>query len=317
MIPNPLLSLAVPTYNRSDILEENLRAMLPDLVRHRVAVHISDDSPNDQTQDMVDRLRREFPLLVYRKNDPRHGHDANFFATLAMPDTDYVWYLGDSMFLQPGMLGEVLEALDRHRPDFCFANSYARDDRSRLIEGADVHPFLLERTWYLTLSGATVYGRSARGILVTEERKADWKNFPQLGLILEACSRSDQRLMWLGTSGLAFNRKKSSYWLKSAFEVFVKDWTTLIRSFPTLFTHEEQNRVIRSHGLNTRLFDLLSLVQLRAIGALSAAELKRHRQAFAVASPIHPVWATLVARVPVGLISAGRALKSGWRKRRH
>ncbi|MBB3195168.1 glycosyltransferase family 2 protein [Roseateles terrae] len=315
MTPNPLLSLAIPTYNRSEILLENLRAMLPDLMAHQVAVFISDDSTDDLTAQKVRALQQEYPLLTYRRNEPRHGHDANFFATVSMPDTDYVWYLGDSLFLQPGMLGTALEALATHRPDLCFVNAYVHDDQTRLLEGDDVHAFLLDRTWYLTLSGATIYSRGIRMLPVEEARKWSWKNFPQLGLILEACSRAPRRLLWLGPTGIAFNRKKSSYWLKSAFDVFVKDWTTLIRSFPTLFSRVEQDRIIRSHAEHTQLFNLVSLLQLRAMGALTVETLQQHRQAFAIASPIPPWWASVVARVPVRAIHAARAVKA-WRRQR-
>ncbi|MFW9616603.1 glycosyltransferase family 2 protein [Aquabacterium sp.] len=298
MRPNPLLAIAIPTYNRSDILRENLRAMLPELLKHHISVYLSDDSSDDRTREMADDLRTEFPLLVYRKNDPRFGHDANFFATLAMPNTDYVWYLGDSLYCEPGTLGSVLAALAQTRPDFCFINAYAPEPGSRLIEGEAVHPFLLDRTWYLTLSGATIYGRAPRAMQIPIDRRADWKNFPQLGLILEACAQAPRRMHWLGAPMLKFNRKKSSYWLKSAFSVFVKDWSKLIRSFPTLFSPAEQDHVIRSHGVHTRLFGPVSLIQLRALGALTLEELERCGPDFATASPIAPEWARLVARLP-------------------
>ena len=315
MTPNPLLAIAIPTYNRTEILQENLRAMLPDLIEHQVSVYISDDSPDDRTREMVEKLCAEFPLLVYRKNDPRFGHDANFFATLAMPDTEYVWYLGDSLYFESGMLGRVLEALSETRPDFCFLNAYAPEPGSRLVEGEAVHPFLLDRTWYLTLSGATIYGRTPRALRIADARRADWKNFPQLGLILESCAQTPQRLQWLGTPILKFNRKKSSYWLKSAFSVFVKDWCALIRSFPSLFSPSEQDRIIRSHGVHTRLFGPVSLIQLRALGALTVEELDQHWRDFAIASPIAPLWAQILARLPQPVVAAAWSLAFATRNR--
>lgn len=303
MTPNSLLAIAIPTYNRSDVLMENLRVMLPELLEHRVAVYISDDSSDDRTREMADALHTEFPLLVYRKNDPRFGHDANFFATINMPDTDYVWYLGDSLYFMPGSLDSVLNALAQTRPDFCFLNAYAPELDSRVIEGAAVHSFLLDRTWYLTLSGATIYGRASRTMQIAKGHRGNWKNFPQLGLILEACTQAHRRIYWLASPLLKCNPKKSSYWLKSAVGVFVEDWSTLIRSFPTLFTPEEQDRVIRSHGVHTRLFGPVSLIQLRAIGALTLEELERCGQDFAIASPIAPTWARLIARLPQRVVA--------------
>ena len=305
MTPNSLLAIAIPTYNRCEILRENLQSMLPELLEYRVAVYLSDDSSDERTRQMADDIGAEYPLLVYRKNTPRLGHDANFAATLSMPVAEYVWYLGDSQFFVPGSLGKVLAALADVRPDFCFVDASALDGSTRLIEGDSVHPFLLERTWYLTLTGATIFGRASRSLPIPETRWLRWRNFPQLGLILETCAVTSPRLLWLEPQMLSFNRKKkSSYWAKSAFSVFVGDWTAIIRSFPTLFTHEEQDCIIRSHGVNTGLFSVTSIVYLRALGALTVEELDRHYRDFALVSPISPIWARLVARLPQRLIAA-------------
>lgn len=299
MIPSSLLAIAIPTYNRSDILRENLKRILPELREHRVAVYISDDSTDDLTRELCVDLYAEFPLLVYKQNNPRLGHDANFIETLSIPqDVDYVWYMGDSLYFVPGALSYILNVLAETRPDFCFLNAYVPEIGARLIEGSEVHGFLLDRTWYLTLSGATIYGRSPRNIAIPKSRWADWRNFPQLGLILEACSDEPQRLYWLGEPLLKFNRKKSSYWLKSAMSVFIEDWSRLIRSFPLLFSPEEQNIVIRSHGMHTGLFGPISLIQLRALGALTVDEIDKYSTEFVVASPISPRWAHIVSRLP-------------------
>jgi abequosyltransferase len=304
MTPNPLLSIAIPTYNRSEILRENLQGMLPQLRKHSIAVYISDDSSDDQTLVMVESLRAEYPLFIYRKNHPRFGHDANFFATIAMADTEYVWYLGDSWYFTPGTLDKVLDALCETRPDICFINALKPSGGMRIIEGEAVHPFLLDCTWYLTLTGATIYGRASRELQISATQKSGWKNFPQLGLILETCLQAHSRLLWLDSTMLRSNRNKSSYWIKSAFSVFVKDWSALVRSFPTLFNPIEQDRVIRSHGINTRLFGPISLVYLRSIGALTVNELELHRREFAIASPISPMWARFLAQVPQRVMAA-------------
>jgi len=304
MIGNALLAIAIPTYNRCEVLQENLRSMLPELLEHRIIVYISDDSSNEQTRTMIDALRAYYPLFVYRKNEPRLGHDANFFATLAMPDTDYVWYMGDSQYFNPGSLGEVLTTLSHKRPNFCFVNANVPDKGTYVIEGEAVQPFLVDRTWYLTRTGATIYDRASRALRIEETRRNSWTNFPQLGLILESCALEPQRLLWIGESTLRFNhKKKSSYWAGSAFEVFVKDWSALIRSFPVLFDKTEQDFIIRSHGVNTGLFGLASLVFLRSIGALNRESLNQHKQDFQIASPILPIWARLLTRLPQRVIS--------------
>jgi glycosyltransferase involved in cell wall biosynthesis len=297
--PNSKLAIAIPTYNRAKILEENIKIMMPELRQHGIPVFISDDSSDSQTKIVVDRLRTEYANIHYQYNQPGLGHDKNFFATLGMADYDYVWYMGDSVYCEPGSLQGILNTLETGA-DFIFINSYAKDEHSRFI--GDTHAFLLMRTWYLTLTGATIYGRRPRSLAVDDSRKACWRNFVQLGLILEYCSQRPASLYWYGTPSLGFNKRKRSYWMKSAMDVFVGDWTSLIQSFPTLFSMAEMPNVIRSHAVHTGIFGLKSLIFFRANEGLSVSIIKKHEKEYAVASPSSVSMAYVVARIPVSLL---------------
>lgn len=298
-LPSSKLAIAIPTYNRADILEENLLIMLPELKRYAIPVFISDDSSDLKTQALVERIRQEYADIHYHHNQPGLGHDTNFFATLGMADHDYVWYMGDSVYCEPGCLQEILKSM-KMGADFIFINSYVKDENSRLI--GDAHVFLLERAWYLTLTGATIYGRRPRSLLIDESRKACWRNFVQLGLILEYCSQQPASLYWHGMPSLGFNKKKRSYWMKSALDVFVGDWTTLIKSFPAFFSTAEMQTVIRSHAVHTGIFGLKKLMFFRANDGLSVPIIQKHEKDYAVASPTGVPITYAVARIPVPLL---------------
>lgn len=296
---NTRLAISIPTYNRANILEENIRIMLMELKLHAIPVFISDDSTDRQTQEVVKRLQHEYAGIHYQYNQPGLGHDKNFFHTLGLADCDYVWYMGDSVYFLPGSLEGILKTLETGA-DFIFINSYANDMDSRLI--GDTHDFLLERTWYLTLTGATIYGRRARSLVIEESRKVRWRNFVQLGLILEYCSQHPASVYWYGPLSLGFNKKKRSYWMKSALDVFVGDWTAFVKSFPVLFSAAEMKAVIRSHAVNTGIFSLKSLIFSRAQGDLNVHILKKHENDYSVASPTDVRAAYAVAQIPVPLL---------------
>lgn len=296
---NKKLAIAIPTFNRSEIIEENLLQMLPELQHHDIAVYISDDSTDLKTQEVVTRLQMQYEHIYYRHNQPGLGHDRNFFATLAMPDCDYVWYMGDSLYFPQGVISEIIEVLDGV-VDFCFVNYRVEDNICRHI--TSVHDFLVERTWYLTLTGATIYGRKPRVLLQQQGRILNWKNFVQLGMILEYCSTHSASMYWFGKPALCVNeKKKSSYWAKNAFIVFVGDWSMLIRSFQGYFSESEIRTVIRSHAIVTRLFYFKHLLFLRRQGGLSLELLQKFKKDFPVASPISPIWAYLIALVPASI----------------
>lgn len=310
---NSRLALAIPTYNRSAILQENLQKMLPEIREHSISVYISDDSTDSATEQMIAELQQEYEFIFYRRNQPGLGHDRNFFATLALPDSAFVWYLGDSLYLRPGALTEVLPLLENDC-DFVFVNSYAPEFTDRTIASAEVKDFLVDRAWYLTLSGATLYGQRPRSLCVAEERRKQWKNFPQLGLIFEAASLISLSCVWVGTPSILFNRKKTSYWQRTALSVFVRDWAALVRSFPELFSPAEANYVIRSHGVNTGIFSLIWLMKLRALGGLRSAEINALGSDFALASPINANWAKFVCLIPPfiakALLAGGGKMKN-------
>ena len=213
-----------------------------------------------------------------------------------MVDTDYVWYLGDSVFVNSGGFETVLNTL-KSAPDLCFVNAYVVDRKSQHLKPEQMREFLMDRTWYLTLSGATIYGRKSRALSVSETRKKQWKNFPQLGFVLEYCSVYSAHCEWLGKRILEVNKNKKSYWEQEALRVFVRDWSALIRSFPQLFSEIEANSVIRSHSERMGLFGPWGLIRLRALNVLNFQVLSEFGPDFAIASG-HSAWASFLCCIP-------------------
>ena len=295
------LAIAIPTYNRPLILEQNLTAMLPDLCRNRIPIYVSDDSTETETEAVIRRLAARYELIHYKRNIPSLGHDGNFFQTVVMPDADYVWYLGDSVFIKPGVLNQILPLLDSD-VDFCFVNAYTTGGAVEHVSPSDMPSFLRMRTWYLTLSGATIYGRRPRKLVVSDDNRGNWTNFPQLGLILEYCAKRSAHSYWFGPPGIGINANKRSYWATSAFEVFVRDWSKLIRSFPQLFPDDVASEVIRSHALNTGLFGFKHLMSLRAHGVLSRSVLRQFEEEFSIATPLSLAYARTLCLVPPQLL---------------
>jgi abequosyltransferase len=277
-------AIAIPTYNRRAILEENLAFILPVLRKHSVQVYISDDSNNDETKEMIARL--EYDRIFYVKNTPANGHDLNFFRTLSMPDAEYVWYLGDSITVFPERLEEIIGTLSSGA-DFIFLNSGQTSAPGGIVP--DIAEFLHQKAWYLSLTGATIYGRKPRALLSKYlEPVAAWKNIPHLGLILEYASTHSASAYWFAQQAFTIHRKKKSYWKKDAVSVFATDWVTQIDSFKVFFG-ERLEEVVRSHSANSGIFKIPHLLSLRANGGLDLKVIKLHEKDLVRASAT-PMW---------------------------
>jgi abequosyltransferase len=279
---NNKLSIAIPTYNRSKVLESNLESILPDLIEQKIQVFISDDSNNFETQVIVTNLKSKYAGIIYKKNNPSLGHDENFFQTINLPNTDFVWYVGDSMRIKKGCIKEILSILEKNI-DIMFVNYLVNDNVSRAI--INHREFIIDRSWYLTLSGATIYGRKSRSMPILNEEKLNWRNFVQLGLIMKYVLSQSPNIYWFGLSTIELNtEKKSSYWISNVLQVFVDDWINLIKDFDKYLSDEEIVIVIKSHAKQTKLFSFKRLLLFRESKGLTFAKIRNHRENLNIAA---------------------------------
>lgn len=311
-MPDPRLVISIPTYERADILEENLRRMAPALLGLGVPVSIFDDSRTDLTAQAVERLRTELGLeLTYRRNIPALGHDANVIVALTAPRGDYVWLLGDSIYAEPADIEDLHRRLDSQ--DFVFLNG--RDgaetpDRLDLTAAAGSLPaFLSDQVWQLTLTGATLY--SAR--VISWWRVADhrvYTNFPQLSVILGfVVARQDARADWVGHRTARSNQRKVSYWLSKAIQTFGVDWDAVIRGHAGAFRPGSLGNVLASHSVHTGVLGFVNLVNLRASGELPWHVSRSRWQVLNRCSSC-PAWQlAAITLTPAGLLSRARALR--------
>jgi glycosyltransferase involved in cell wall biosynthesis len=300
---NQLLAIAIPTYNRPDILIENLELLLPELRDTNVPIYISDDSTNDLTKNKIAQFQSLYPLIYYFRNTPSLGHDLNCLHTLGLPDSQYIWYLGDGIQIRPGGLRKILDVLSQNKCDFLVVNDLNRPTIA-LETGLykDPSSILKLLAWHMTLSGATVYNSGH----IKSKRESYIKyinsNFMQLGIILSNLLSLENGLYWLNERWIETNKKKKSYWEGSVFKVFAKDWTRLIASLPNTIPSRVKRRAIREHSLKTHLLELDSLYQFRLKGILGIKQFFKYWFYFHRASNV-PLWQIgLIACAPECLL---------------
>ena len=269
------LSIAIPTYKRPQILHDNLLTMLPQLRSFGIPVYVSDDSPDSETESMVGDFKKIYPNIFYRKNSPALGHDLNCLSTLRWPDTDYVWYLGDSMFIAEGGAKRVLDAINEH-PVFVFTNFNFGPFARATGDIPDLQVFLTESAWYLTLTGATVYSQKVIDWHSSVSGRKIYKNFMQLGIILEYASFFNEHAYWLSEQCLGANTRKKSYWRKDVISVFASDWAAIIESFPKLFLNSMPS-VLKSHSKHSGLYRIGNMLNFRADRAITAKILRENK----------------------------------------
>lgn len=265
------------------MLKNNIKIMLHKIKEFDLGVYISDDSSNSDTSEMIKNLIYEtgYQNFFYIKNTPALGHDLNCFSSLKLPDSDYVWYLGDSVIIESHAIDKVMNIIlgdESGLPDIISVNC---DGKVNLTTGfvKNTLDFLVNTTWYITMTGASIYSRPVIEFSKKLEFKSSYKNFSQLAIILEYCKgNSKARYFWVNDNAIYVNKnKKTSYWSSNAINVFAVDWWNFVSHFSGLFDEKQMRCVALSHSKHTSILGFLNLLKVRSQNRLTRDILKQNQ----------------------------------------
>jgi abequosyltransferase len=120
----PLLTIAIPTFNRSGVLGQllaSLSAQVPDDAS--VEILVSDNASPDDTSRVVEEARQEGLRVEYIRNAKNIGADGNFLQCYERAAGKYVWIFSDDDLLRPGALGSILNYLSQEEYDLVYVSS--------------------------------------------------------------------------------------------------------------------------------------------------------------------------------------------------
>jgi len=117
----PLLTFAVPTYNRPREIERLLGRAVPQLAEFpgEVDVLIKDDSTNDDSEKAARAILDKYKVPYSYARGKKEGIDPANIYLAQHAKGDFVWWFGDDDELLPGSVAKVLSAIKKH-PDAGF-----------------------------------------------------------------------------------------------------------------------------------------------------------------------------------------------------
>ncbi len=133
-LPRPLLTIAVPTFNRAAQLKDLLAVLQPQIAGvPEVEVFVSDNASDDDTPEVIGCAQRSFAAANARLRTHRHstnlGSDANFAFCFRQAAGTFFWMCGDDDLIVPGAVDEMLGLLKTPKGspadiDLIYATSY-------------------------------------------------------------------------------------------------------------------------------------------------------------------------------------------------
>lgn len=125
MQAKPLLTIAIPTHNRSSMLEDLLSSLFDQLTSEpRVELLVSDNASPDGTPEVVERFLEQGLRIRYLRNKTNIGPDANFLQCFEQACGKYVWIISDDDVLTSDAVGKVVTYLSEGEYDLAYVNSY-------------------------------------------------------------------------------------------------------------------------------------------------------------------------------------------------
>ena len=108
----PLLSICIPTYNRSEMLETCLQAIYHSIVDLKnVEIIVSDNASVDNTKFILDKWKVCIPHMRVFVQDINLGAEGNFFFLATRASGEYLWVFGDDDRFNTDTIGYVLSKL--------------------------------------------------------------------------------------------------------------------------------------------------------------------------------------------------------------
>ncbi len=321
---NARLSFAVPTYRRPEQLARCLRSLIAAAEPYRVAIHVADDSTSTLNEPVLAEARRRYPLVHAHRNGRNLGIDGNILHSADLPETEFVWLMGEDDRIVPHAVERVLAALNIGPPPaFLFVNYASLDERVRLVLRERALPLSADGEWPADRFLAE-YGWAAGfigGCVINKER---WNRtrpdaylgtyFAHVGRIFESVAGASVRV---AAEPLVWNRcgtAKLFTWTGQAFEV-LEGWSRMIAALAPYYPAEIRQAAViafrRTHGLDSLKF----LAYLRADAAYDARawrEIIRPRGG----SAAYRWGAWALAHLPAGPLNFLRACFNRWRFRR-
>ena len=148
-MPDKLLSISIPTFNRWEYLSD----LLPNLLEqsrevdpdgHKIEIIINDNASTDGTANGIFAIEKT--RLRYFRNDTNIGGDANFIECVKRASAKYVWIFGDDDIIVDGGIKRLFYVLQNLSPCLVITismlpqSSHYLDYRNLLIDALKFDP---------------------------------------------------------------------------------------------------------------------------------------------------------------------------------
>lgn len=161
----PLISICIPTYNRSTYLQQVLESYVKEkeVIDGKVEIVISDNASTDDTEKLVREYQKTYPHIRYFRN-AKNIIDRNFPLAMSRGKGVLRKLCNDTLQIRSGYLARLYNVVERYRDEqpFLFFHNQGGDEE-RLCHG--MNEFLFQVGHDITFIGSfSLWKKDCQGL---------------------------------------------------------------------------------------------------------------------------------------------------------
>ncbi|HEY9078879.1 glycosyltransferase family 2 protein [Magnetovibrio sp.] len=304
MPANKKLAIAVPTYNRADILDFFLQTYVPVVREHDIAIYISNNGSSDNTLEVVEKWQQQYPYIVCSTFEKTVDVDENVQKALSLSEAEYTWVTGDGFEIPPKTLDMILDILpdDGTHYDFIVTDLVGRKREVEEKVFTDKTETLEKLGWIISCLGCTIFHRNA--IQNGHFEKYRYTGFGHVGVVFDYITKPGFRLYWAPDAIIVSLKSPvrkpgwGSYFFVNIFET----WPNVIALLPDSYSDASKTIARRALQQKTGILRWRYLLGIRAQGILDRESYKKYGEKLReVTSDLTMMYVWILTFMPKGL----------------
>jgi abequosyltransferase len=300
------ISIAIPTFNQSIFLNLFFMKHILLLKKLNIQVVVSDNASPDDTELVVKKWQKEFPLISYYCNEKNVGYDKNVLAALGYSKTKYTWLMGDTYYISLELFQAVLLEVDKHEDlDFIVINLENMIKNIPSNAYTDQNKILSDLGGVMTCLSCLVFHKNI--INSNLGNLNHLSAFIHLEMILNYISDNNFKSSWIAdysVKSLKHPTMKKVNWShkQDVLEIGFKKWVDFIFSLPNSYLMEDKINCIRSFGKLSKLGTFRGFLLMRMRGHLTSSSYKKYSSEIDLMRTIPSFFVRLIIIVPSSIL---------------
>ncbi|MFA6924560.1 MAG: glycosyltransferase family 2 protein [Bacteroidales bacterium] len=231
-----LLSITIPTWNRSKTLDKALSHLLPQIsvLKEYVELIISDNCSTDNTKEVIQEWRnkyKEIDFITFYQTE-NTGFFGNFRKCKELATGKFFWILSDDDFIQINVLETIINFLKNASPEIglIYLNSKENNNKSIYIKDIDIFDVFYKFNHDLTLTSSVIFYNNKQNddFIFKEFYKSNLIGF---ALLVDVIRYKNKAVIFNGYL-LSFRMDKITGY--NIFDAFVFDICKILSYMPTI-----------------------------------------------------------------------------------